>query len=110
MLPSLFEGGGFPVVEAFFEGTPLACSTATSLPEYAGDAALLFEPSVDGIGAALRRLATDEKLRSELEQKGLEQRARFSWERAALAYRTLYRAAAGRPVEPSEFALLEEPF
>lgn len=99
VLPSLFEGGGFPVVEAFVEGAPLACSTATSLSEYADDAALLFEPTAAGIAEAMHRMATSDELRCDLRRKGLVQGARFSWERTARAYRALYRTAAGRPAD-----------
>ncbi len=103
VLPSLFEGGGFPVVEAFVEGAPLACSTATSLPEYADDAALLFEPTVEGIADAMRRLATSAELRRELRRRGIAQGKRYSWEDTARAYRALYRAAADQPTDEPVF-------
>ena len=106
VFPSLFEGGGFPLVEAFAEGTPAACSTATSLPEYAGDAAHLFDPTPPGIADAIVRMATDTALRDELRRRGAVRRASFSWERAARTYRALYRRAAGRELTADEEHLL----
>jgi glycosyltransferase involved in cell wall biosynthesis len=107
IFPSLFEGGGFPIVEAFAEGTPVACSTATSLPEYAGDAAFLFEPTVAGIAEAVRLMTTDERLRSTLRERGARRRGAFSWERTAQTYRALYRRVAGRPLARDDLSLLE---
>jgi glycosyltransferase involved in cell wall biosynthesis len=95
VFPSLFEGGGFPLVEAFAEGVPATCSTATSLPEYAGGAALLFEPTEAGIADAIVRMARDESLRDDLRRRGTERRLAFSWEQAAQTYRALYHRAAG---------------
>jgi glycosyltransferase involved in cell wall biosynthesis len=83
-MPSLAEGFGFPVVEAMLRGTPVACSNATSLPEVAGDAALLFDPlSVEAIADALRRLLTDAALRERLVAAGRERAQLFSWRRSA---------------------------
>lgn len=94
--PSLFEGGGLPVLEAFREGTPVACSDATSLPEYAGDAALMFDPtSVAEIANAMRRMTTDVELRAALRERGTVRVQAFTWERTAKMYRALYRMVAG---------------
>jgi glycosyltransferase involved in cell wall biosynthesis len=83
-LPSLAEGFGLPVLEAMRRGVPVACSDATSLPEVAGDAALLFEPtSVEAIAGALQRLLADGALRAELVRRGLGQAGRFTWDAAA---------------------------
>lgn len=82
--PSLHEGFGFPVLEAFQCGAPLVCSNTSSLPEVAGRAALLVDPlNVQDIAAALSRAATDENLRRELIARGYEQAKRFSWEACA---------------------------
>ncbi len=84
VLPSLYEGFGLPVLEAMACGTPVVCSHASSLPEVAGDAALLVEPhDVDGLAAALQRALSDEALRRQMIERGLAQAARFSWAKAA---------------------------
>lgn len=99
VVPSLFEAASGPVLEAWHDSTPVACSTVTSLPEQAGEAALLFDPfSVESIADAVRRMATDEGLRSELIHKGERRLQDFSWERTAKAYRAVYRRAARRPL------------
>jgi glycosyltransferase involved in cell wall biosynthesis len=108
VFPSLWEGGGMPIVEAFHEATPVACATTPAVAEYAGDAALLFEPtSVESIADALWTLATDEALRRELAKRGAARAGTFTWPDAAHRYRILYRLAARRPVAPEELALLE---
>ncbi len=107
VVPSLFEGGGFPVLEAFYEGTPVACSRATCLPETAGDAALLFDPqSVGEIAEALRRLVADGDLRASLAERGAKRIALFDWEKTARAYRALYRKVAGFALSAEDSAAL----
>jgi len=109
VIPSLFEGWGFPLVEAFSEGTPVASSNSTSLVEYAGDAALLFEgASVESIADAVRRMATDAELRDMLRRRGCEQARLFSWERTARAHRALYRKVVGRTLSEQDRRLLGE--
>lgn len=84
--PSLYEGFGFPVLESFACGTPVAASSATSIPEVAGDAALLFDAAdVDAIARALQRIVSDDGLRRALAAKGLARAREFSWERSAAA-------------------------
>jgi len=83
-LPSLYEGFGLPVLEAMACGTPVVCSDASSLPEVAGDAALLVDPlNVEGWAEAMGRVLSDEGLRRELISRGLAQVRRFTWKRAA---------------------------
>ncbi len=95
-LPSLFEGAGIPVLEAFAEGAPLTCSNTTSLPAMAGNAALFFDPlDVESIADALRRMTADGSLRQELARRGSARLEFFTWERTARTYRALYRQLAG---------------
>jgi glycosyltransferase involved in cell wall biosynthesis len=96
--PSLAEGFGLPVLEAMRRGLPVACADATSLPELAGDAALLFDPlDVESIRSAITRLLGDGTLRADLARRGRERAQRFSWERAAEGTVASYRRAlAGR--------------
>jgi len=84
VFPSLYEGFGLPVLEAMACGTPVICSNASSLPEVAGDAALLVDPlDVEGLAAAMERVLGDEALRAELIERGFERARKFSWERCA---------------------------
>jgi glycosyltransferase involved in cell wall biosynthesis len=107
IVPTLFEAASGPVFEAWYEGVPAACSTVTSLPEQAGDAALLFDPfSVEAIAEVLQRMATDEHLRQDLIEKGKKRLDDFNWERTAKAYRAVYRRAAGRPLSEEDRLLL----
>lgn len=83
-LPSLYEGFGLPVLEAMACGTPVVTSTVSSLPEVAGDAALMVDPlDVGALVEALRRLLTDDVLRHDLQARGLARAATFTWERSA---------------------------
>ncbi len=101
-IPSLFEGAGLPVIEAFYEGAPVTCSNVTTLPEYGGDAVHLFDPtSVEGIAEALAVLATDAGRREALRAKGAERVKQFTWKRAAEKYRAIYRQIAADQGTPS---------
>ncbi len=107
VFPSLFEGGGFPVVEAFSEGTPVACSAVTSLHEYGGDAVLPFDSaSVESIAQAVFCMATDSELRATLRTRGAVRAGIFSGERTAKTYRALYRKLAGHPLADQDQRLL----
>jgi glycosyltransferase involved in cell wall biosynthesis len=82
--PSLAEGFGLPIVEAMACGTPVVCSNVSAMPEVAGDAALLVEPTnPDAIASALRRVLQQPELADQLRERGLSRAAQFSWERTA---------------------------
>jgi len=82
--PSLYEGFGLPVLEAMACGVPVVCSNASSLPEVAGDAALLIDPlDTEELTQALNRGLEDAGLRQAMVDRGFVQAARFTWERAA---------------------------
>jgi glycosyltransferase involved in cell wall biosynthesis len=107
VFPSLFEGGGFPVLEAFSEGTPLACSTAASLPEYAGQAALFFDPiSPESIADGMRQIVRDDHLRSILIAAGTERTRLYEWKTTAKTYRAVYRRTAGLNLSDEDIHLL----
>jgi glycosyltransferase involved in cell wall biosynthesis len=82
--PSLYEGFGFPALEAQACGTPLLTSTTSSLPEVAGDGALYIDPEdEDAITNGLRRLLADENLRADIIRNGYENLKRFCWKKTA---------------------------
>lgn len=82
--PSLYEGFGLPILEAMACGTPVLTSNVSSMPEAAGDAALLIDPNdLEDITNSLERLLWDEMLRAILQQRGFERVRHFTWERAA---------------------------
>jgi glycosyltransferase involved in cell wall biosynthesis len=96
--PSLFEGFGLPVLEGMQMGCPTICSSTTSLPEVAGDAALLVDPlSVEQLCDAMLKVATNAGMRDGLRRRSLEQARRFSWEASARQLAALYREVAGAP-------------
>lgn len=81
---SYFEGFGIPIVEAFYCDVPVITSNVTSMPEVAGDAALLADPfSVKSIASALEQMAGSEQLRQELIEKGRARRKLFIWQQTA---------------------------
>ena len=94
VFPSLYEGFGFPVLEAMRCGTPVLTANTSSLPELAGDAALLVDPlDVQAITNGIARLVDDPDLRADLVRRGCRQVEQFTWKRAAeLTLRTLENA------------------
>jgi glycosyltransferase involved in cell wall biosynthesis len=82
VFPSLWEGFGLPVLEAMACGTPVITSNLSSLPEVAGDAAILVDPyNVAEITDAMQTVASDERVRSQLRSAGLARASQFSWEK-----------------------------
>ena len=91
VMASLYEGFGLPILEAMACGTPVISGSLSSLPEVAGDAALLVDPyDADAIRDAMLRLKLDSALRVSLIERGYEQAKRFSWERAAMQLKSIY--------------------
>ena len=107
IIPSKFEAASGPLWEAFALGVPAACSNVTSLPEQAGDAALIFDPNQpDEIADAILRLWTDEALCRSLAERGRDRLTDFSWDRTARHFRAHYRRLGGRPLSEDDQALL----
>jgi len=104
--PSLYEGFGLPIVEAMACGTPVLTSDCSSMPEVAGDAALLVDPSSsESIAEGLERILADDGLRTRLREAGLARAAQFSWARAAAETARLYE----KIVRPSLIIKTQEP-
>lgn len=81
---SYFEGFGIPIVEAFYCDVPVITSNVTSMPEIAGDAALLVDPfSIDSIAEAMKKINFEKKLRENLILKGQKRRQEFNWQKSA---------------------------
>ena len=90
--PSRFEGFGLPVLEAMACGAPVITSNVSSLPEVAGEAALLIDPTdVDALSEAMYQLFNKVDLRQEMRQQGLIQKAKFNWQKTALKTVQVYK-------------------
>jgi glycosyltransferase involved in cell wall biosynthesis len=111
IIPTRFEAASAPLWEAFLAGVPAACSNVTSLPDQAGDAALVFDPdNIEAMGEAVRRLWLDEALRTDLIAAGRARVQEFTWERTARLFRAHYRRIAGRELnEEDRYLLAGEP-
>jgi glycosyltransferase involved in cell wall biosynthesis len=88
VFPSLYEGFGLPILEAMASGVPVVTSNTASMPEVAGDAAILVEPrDPRAIAEAMAQVLAEDKLRDTLTRKGIERARRFTW--GAVAQKTL---------------------
>ncbi|XOJ84603.1 glycosyltransferase family 1 protein [Methylophilaceae bacterium Uisw_099_01] len=84
VMPSLYEGFGLPLLEAMSFGVPIVTSNISSMPEIVGNAAILADPySVNSIKEGIKKILTDEQLRSLLSTAGIKQSKKFSWKIAA---------------------------
>src|SRR5262249_14700553 len=93
VFPSLYEGFGLPILEAMACGTPVVCSATTSLPEVAGDAAQLIDPTdVQSIGDGLIDVLRNDSLAAHLRARGLDRARTFSWTRTANDTERVYRS------------------
>jgi glycosyltransferase involved in cell wall biosynthesis len=100
--PSRYEGFGLPVAEAMRCGTPVVTTTSSSLPEIAGDAALLVDPDdVEGMAAAMLQVYESEALRRRMVDLGLVQSAKFTEDQLAVSTLECYRKALSPPVAPA---------
>jgi glycosyltransferase involved in cell wall biosynthesis len=95
--PSIYEGFGFPLLEAMSADVPVVAARAGSIPEVAGDAALLVEPTDDrGLAASIDRVLTDDAIRSELIARGHDRLGAYSWTETARSLAACYRQLAER--------------
>ncbi|MDP2660763.1 MAG: glycosyltransferase family 1 protein, partial [Dehalococcoidia bacterium] len=95
VLPSMYEGFGLPVIEAMACGTPVITTNVSSLPEVAGEAAILVDPhDSDGLAAAISRVLDDPNLRARMREAGLAQSSHFDWDSTARATVEVYREAS----------------
>jgi len=96
MYVSLYEGFGLPILEAMSCGCPVITSNVSSMPEVAGDAAILVDPySVEEISSAIEKALSDEKLRTEMRKKGQERAKMFSWRKTAEETLQVYKETCG---------------
>lgn len=107
VFPSLFEGWGMPITEAFDMELPVACSDAPWLPDLARDAAVLFDPTeLDSIASAIESVWTDEDVRVKAVKEGTAAVARLQWSEVTAISVALYRSVAGMDLSRTDAALL----
>lgn len=107
--PSLFEGGGFPVLEAFWSGLPVACSNVTMLPEITGKSAILFDPqNIEQISNSILLLWNDHLVHREMANRGKSVVSDLTWEDVARKFRAIYRDIVGiNLTEEDRFLLVQ---
>ena len=93
--PSLYEGFGLPLLEAMACGTPVIAARSSSIPEVAGDAAVLLDPNDDAAWAEAIESLFDSSAAEHLRAGGIRRAAEFTWRRAAEATADVYRLALG---------------
>lgn len=90
IFPSLYEGFGFPLLEAMACGCPVISSNTSSMPEVCGNAAIYFDPlDKSSLASAIEKLVFNEHIKTYLKEQGLEQVKKFSWERTAQSFKNL---------------------
>ncbi|MEC9093035.1 MAG: glycosyltransferase family 1 protein [Planctomycetota bacterium] len=95
--PSLYEGFGFPILEGMTCGTAVLTSNRSSMPEVAGDAAILFDPySIEEISAAMLTVVNSSSIRTQMIEKGLDQARQFSRQKMARETLEVYQSVAGQ--------------
>jgi glycosyltransferase involved in cell wall biosynthesis len=105
VVPSLYEGFGFTVLEAMACGAPVACSRATSLPEVAGKAALYFDPhDPEEMAGQLVHVFSDDALRDSLIEQGRQNLQRFNWAETTRSTLAVYHQALQRPMPKAAYA------
>jgi glycosyltransferase involved in cell wall biosynthesis len=110
VFPTLFEGWGLPIIEAFIAGLPLACSNVTCLPAITAGAAELFDPyDSASIADVMVRVWEDDQLRRRLVTDGRARAAQFSWDHSARVFRACYRLLGGRELSAEDRSLLDAP-
>lgn len=91
--PSVYEGFGLPVLEAMACGTPVITSDVSSLPEIAGEAAVLIDPyDIQALASCIAKVLNDETLKKDLSQKGLERARQFGWDKCARQTMEVYKS------------------
>ncbi|MCB0749750.1 MAG: glycosyltransferase family 4 protein, partial [Ignavibacteriae bacterium] len=91
IFPSLYEGFGIPILEAFASECPVLLSNTSSFPEVAGNAGLYFEPeNIESIQEAIKKIITKEELRKELVSAGSTKLKEYSWEKTATQTKLIY--------------------
>ncbi len=106
VFPSLYEGFGLPIVEAFACGTPVITSNVTSMPEIAGDGALLVNPyDLDEIARSMERLHNSAELRSSLVKRGFGRVAAFSWDTVVSRIQAAVQAVDTDPQHPMNWKI-----
>jgi glycosyltransferase involved in cell wall biosynthesis len=107
VLPSLFEGAGLPLIEAFCANKAVACSDIAAFREYGGAAPLFFDPrDVWSISNAISTMNENDELRAAVAAQGAQHVAQFTWLRAARLHQVVYRKVSGRETSCEEMELL----